>query len=121
VHSNVGGGYQNDGLANCPLHWMAAKAMKHDLELNTEFLAKYVPDPAAPLYNSRKKMYRLMAPKIRDVEWDGYAGAAIHESALQRLQQVAKYWTPNLLAGLSVHPVVNTAGETVRPPGPYSD
>lgn len=121
VHSNVGGGYETDGLANCARHWMAAKAMKFNLALDTGFLARYLPDPAAPLHNSRKGMYLAVPPKIRDVDWDGYAGAAIHESVLQRMERVKDYRPDNLLAGLNVHPVVNTAGETVRPPGPYPD
>ena len=121
VHSNVGGGYAEDGLANCALHWMAAKAMKHNLALDTGFLAGYAPDPSAPLYNSRKGMYLAIPPKVRDVDWDGYAGAAIHESVLQRVQQVADYRPENLLAGLKVHAVVDTDGNTVREPGPYPD
>lgn len=121
VHSNVGGGYDEDGLANCALHWMAAKAMKHDLELDTGFLAAHAPDPAAKLYDSRTFKYKIVPPKVRDVDWAGYAGAAIHESVLQRLQQVPEYRPENLLAGLKEHPVVNTAGDTVRAPGAYSD
>ena len=55
------------------------------------------------------------------MDWAGYAGASIHESVLQRLQQVPEYRPENLLAGLKEHPVVNTAGDTVRAPGAYSD
>ena len=121
VHSNVGGGYDEDGLANCALHLMAAKAMKYDLALDTDFLAAYVPDPGAKLYDSRTLKYKIVPPKVRDVDWTGYAGAEIHEIVLQRLQQVPDYRPKNLLAGLAEHPVVNTAGDTVRPAGPYSD
>ncbi len=121
VHSNVGGGYAEDGLANCALHWMAEKAIKHGLDLDTDFLARHAAKPDDPLSDSRKGMYLLMAPKIRDVDWTGYAGAAIHDSVLQRMMAVKDYRPANLLSGLAVHPVVNTQGETVRPPGEYSD
>lgn len=121
VHSNVGGGYPDDGLENCALHWMAAKAGKHGLDLNGDHLSRFEANPAGELYDSRTWMYRTSKAKVRDVDWTGYAGAAIHESVLQRLQQVPAYRPKNVLAGLKAHPVVNTEGETVRPPGPYSD
>jgi hypothetical protein len=121
VQSNVGSGYVEDGLANCALHWMAAKAIKHGLGLDTEFLARYAPKPDDTLPDSRKWWYRLMAPTIRDVDWTGYAGAAIHDSVLQRMETVKDYRPDNLLAGLKIHPVVDTAGDIVRPPGAYSD
>jgi uncharacterized protein (DUF2235 family) len=121
VHSNVGGGYPDAGLENCALHWMTAKAGSHGLDLNTGYLAGFEPNPGGELYDSRKGMYLTMNPKIRDVDWTEYAGAAIHESVLQRLQKVDKYRPDNLLSGLKVHPVVDTDGNIVRPPGPYTD
>ena len=43
VHTNVGGGYEHDGLANTALHWMADEARAAGLDLNAPFLNVYRP------------------------------------------------------------------------------
>jgi len=121
VHTNVGGGYPKDGLENCAIHWMVVKAVKHGLDLNTDYLASFEANPTDKLYNSRKGGYLLMGPSVRDVDWTGFAGAAIHESVLHRLQAKPNYRPEKLLLGLGVHPVVDNDGNVVLPPGPYSD
>ena len=62
VHSNVGGGYPDAGLANVALHWMLGKARDCGLALDDGYLAKNAPDPAnGVLYDSCKHVYRLRA------------------------------------------------------------
>lgn len=121
VHTNVGGGYPKDGLENCALHWMATKAIKHGLDLDSGYLAAFKADPTDKLYNSRKGGYRLIRPSVRDVDWRDFAGVAIHESVLKRLQAKADYRPEKLIRGLEVHPVVDNDGNVVRSPGPYTD
>jgi uncharacterized protein (DUF2235 family) len=43
VHSNVGGGYSNDGLANAALQWMTAEAMAAGLGWDCTYLGHYRP------------------------------------------------------------------------------
>ncbi len=52
VHSNVGGGYRHDGLANGALHWLVAGAVDEGLDVNDAFLASYRRYPQDRLYDS---------------------------------------------------------------------
>lgn len=52
VHSNVGGGYRHDGLANGALRWLVAGAVDEGLDINEAFLANYRPYPQDKLYDS---------------------------------------------------------------------
>ena len=60
VHSNIGGGYARDGLANVPLHWMASLSKACGLELDDDFLAYYRPYERDRLYNSKSLKYTLV-------------------------------------------------------------
>jgi len=51
VHSNVGGGYRHDGLANGALHWILQGATELGLEVNEYFLHFYRPYPQDTLYD----------------------------------------------------------------------
>ncbi|HYC90796.1 MAG TPA: DUF2235 domain-containing protein [Thermoanaerobaculia bacterium] len=70
VHSNVGGSYGNDGLANVALHWIAAGAKAAGLALDDEFLNKYVPWVKHSLYESATRFYRVL-DGFRNVSGDG--------------------------------------------------
>ena len=43
MHSNVGGSYAPDGLANEALHWIIEKAEGLGLEFDKAYLAHFVP------------------------------------------------------------------------------
>ena len=58
VHSNIGGGYVDDGLANLALAWMLSEAHRAGLELDWGFLFSYRPFAFDALYDSRKLMYK---------------------------------------------------------------
>lgn len=57
VHSNVGGSYRPDGLANEALHWMAEKAEEVGLEFDSKYLAHYLPCFNSTLNDSMTWMY----------------------------------------------------------------
>lgn len=65
VHSNVGGGYVDDGLANLALQWMRERAEGHGLALDPDFLDFYDGYAQDRLYRSDSLMYRL---------WDALPG-----------------------------------------------
>lgn len=82
VHCDVGGGYQETGLSDIPLLWMAAQAHRHGLrfdpgvlgecgprttgaEASTEFRVR--PDGFARLHASRTGAYRLSRPLHRPI------------------------------------------------------
>jgi uncharacterized protein (DUF2235 family) len=70
VHSNVGGGYPDDGLALVSLDWMLTESAKNGgLTYLPEERERYQPNSNGPLYDSRSGtgvLYRL-AP--RKIEW----------------------------------------------------
>jgi uncharacterized protein (DUF2235 family) len=61
VHSNVGGGYVNDGLANLAFHWILEGAVKeHGLVVNPDFTRFFRPFPQDRLYRSESLLYRVL-------------------------------------------------------------
>ncbi|MDF2179096.1 DUF2235 domain-containing protein [Aliiglaciecola sp. CAU 1673] len=64
VHSNVGGGYPDDGLANCALDWMIAMAKQYGLGFDEDYLGYFKPYAGDVLYNSDKSIWRF-ADKLR--------------------------------------------------------
>jgi uncharacterized protein (DUF2235 family) len=96
VHSNVGGGYSPDGLANEALHWMIEKAEGLGLEFDKLFLQNYKPCFNSTLNNSMTAMYRVMGPYVRPV-CQHSKDEAIHQSVIDRLNYPAcNYNPPNL-------------------------
>ena len=83
VHSNVGGGYHPDGLANEALHWMIEEAERLGLEFDKQYLAHYRPCFNSVLQDSMSTMYRIMGAYERVI---GNSDAeAVHQSAFDRV------------------------------------
>ncbi len=70
VHSNVGGGYRHDGLANGAMRWLVDGAEESGLALDVSFLRFYRPYPQDTLYNS----YTWGARLIDTLRFRGNAG-----------------------------------------------
>jgi len=60
VHSNVGGGYTDDGLANVAFRWILAGANAEGLATDREFTNHYRSFPLDRLYSSSSFFYRLL-------------------------------------------------------------
>ncbi|GFD70372.1 DUF2235 domain-containing protein [Alteromonas sp. KUL106] len=60
VHSNVGGGYVKDGLANCSLKFMVEAAEKLGIEFDHTYLKYYRCYPQDRLYRSKSIFYRVL-------------------------------------------------------------
>lgn len=60
VHTNVGGSYGNDGLANVALHWIAKGAEDAGLAIDETFLKKYRPWVRHSLHESDTRFYRIL-------------------------------------------------------------
>lgn len=60
VHSNVGGGYVDDGLANLAFHWMLDEATERGLTVDPGFAAAYRRYPQDRLYRSESLLYRFL-------------------------------------------------------------
>ena len=101
VHSNVGGGYQKDGLANISLHWIKDKAHDLGLEFDETFLAHYRPWYKHELRDSMTLMYRILIPISRPIGMTERANESVHPSAIKRFEEVADYKPSNLADYLS--------------------
>ena len=110
VHSNIGGGYHPDGLANEALHWMVEKAETLGLEFDKQYLEHYRPCFNSLLQNSMSTMYKTMGPHDRVI---GTSDAeAVHQSVFDRVNlRECKYDPANLrgyLSGARRDAAVNT-------------
>lgn len=84
VHSNVGGSYHPDGLANEALHWMVEKAEALGLEFDTSFLQHYRPCFNSVLNDSMTAMYKVIGPHVRPIGQQLAGNESIHQSSLDR-------------------------------------
>ena len=111
VHSNVGGGYSPDGLANEALHWMVEKAEGHGLEFDKQYLAHYLPCFNSVLNDSMTAMYKVLGPHIRPIGRQPADGEAVHQSALDRINLPECEYDPQNLKGYlkGAPSVTNTA------------
>ena len=64
LHSNVGGGYSPDGLANEALHWMVEQAEMLGLQVDHSYLAPFIPCFNSVLNESMTLMYRLFGQTV---------------------------------------------------------
>lgn len=91
VHSDVGGGYPEDGLANGALRWMIAQASAHGVAFRDERVASFVPDYAGVWHDSYAGGWRLLGAEPRQVPAD----ARIHESAVTRRAEAVDGYAPS--------------------------
>jgi uncharacterized protein (DUF2235 family) len=112
VHSNIGGGYDPDGLANEALHWMAEHAELQGLDLDATYLAHFRPCFNSTLRDSMSPLYRMMGPVKRALGDHALDGEGVHQSAIDRKNlALCAYGPKNLTAEVlnGTIPVVNTA------------
>jgi uncharacterized protein (DUF2235 family) len=84
VHTNVGGGYEHDGLANCSLHWMKEKAVALGLSVDEEFLCYYKPWFGDELRKSMNWFYLLLGRHRRPIGAGMGSHEVVDESVYQR-------------------------------------
>jgi uncharacterized protein (DUF2235 family) len=101
VHTNVGGGYEKDGLANIPLHWLKAKATSLGLEVDEAFLAFYKPWFGDQLRTSMTWFYRMLGTYVREIGVGQGSNETIDESVLQRMSALPGYKPVNVAAALA--------------------
>lgn len=99
VHSNVGGGYPDDGLSSVALNWIVDEADRQGLRFTpaVRTVLRESSSPYGRLYDSRKQAagyYRLDPRAI--FMGDGIA-PVIHESVIQRMAQGSDSYAPAVL------------------------
>lgn len=60
VHSNVGGGYEDESLSDVPLQWMVTKAALTGLVFQKTLLSDIKPNPQGHMYDSMDCLYRFL-------------------------------------------------------------
>jgi hypothetical protein len=112
VHSNVGGSYWPDGLANEALHWIVEKAEGLGLELDSAYLANFRPCFNSKLHDSLSALYRAMGLVERSLGEHRADGEAIHQSVLDRMGHGPSRYSPANVTSFLRHsgglPIVNT-------------
>ncbi|GAB2452184.1 hypothetical protein GCM10011375_39150 [Hymenobacter qilianensis] len=101
VHTNVGGGYEKDGLANITLHWLKSKAGDLGLEIDEAFLKYYKPWFGDELRTSMTWYYRLLGKHVRPIGLGAGSNEMIDDSVLKRMQHLSGYKPVNVLEALS--------------------
>lgn len=84
VHSNIGGSYNPDGLANEALHWIVEKAEALGLETDSAYLSKFRPCFNSVLNDSMTAKYKIMGPYVRPIGKQLGDGECVHQSAVDR-------------------------------------
>jgi uncharacterized protein (DUF2235 family) len=117
VHSDVGGGYPDPGLADIPLLWMADRAAAHGLAFKPEWFHRTAspvterresgedvrPDALGTKHNSMTLLYRAMKPLDRRLE--AAPDSDVASSARLRLETASADYHPKMLkAYLDEHP-----------------
>lgn len=94
VHSNIGGGYKPDGLANEALHWMVERAEALGLEFDDDYLKHFRPCFNSTLNDSMTASYRLLGPVQRAVGRHIVHGEALHQSVIDRIAYTPSSYAP---------------------------
>ena len=107
VHTSIGGGYADDGLANGALRWMIDAAKREGLAVDEEFLRFYRPwhgDTRPESLRGFMKVRHWIGGLTgesgdRDLlETAAVPGLTVHQSALKLMQHDSSYRPENLLA-----------------------
>jgi uncharacterized protein (DUF2235 family) len=78
VHSDIGGGYKEQGLSHIASQWISEEASQFGLQFEPHFLTTLQPNPADKLHNERSGIYRARKESVRNVI--GF----VHSSAKKR-------------------------------------
>lgn len=100
VHSDVGGGYATHGLSDVSLQWMMDNAALAGLHWDEAVLeaSPLAPDPAAPMHDSKRGLYKLTRSAPRTISWA--RSETVHPSVLERWDHQPSYRPPKLRAFL---------------------
>lgn len=97
VHSNIGGGYTPDGLANEALHWVIEKAEALGLRFDANYLEFFAPVFYSELKDSMTVTYRAMGRNVREIGAHAADGESVHQSAVDRYNDAGCAYRPDNL------------------------
>lgn len=100
MHTNVGGGYNQDHLAHVSLMWMIDKAAACGLRFDTSLVNQYnqLANPHGRMYDSRAGLACYYRYRPRDLgvlcRDGGLAKPTLHKSVLERIQHRTNEYAP---------------------------
>jgi len=100
-HSDVGGSYSPDGLANEALHWIVEKAESHGLEVDCAYLERFKPFFCSKVHESMTAKYRILGVNVRPIGAEPAGAERLHQTAIDRRHLFAGYRPKNLEAYLA--------------------
>jgi uncharacterized protein (DUF2235 family) len=96
VHSNIGGGYNPDDLANLALQYMVSKAKGCGLEFDDHYLSFYGGDVDQPTRDSMTFKYRLLGENVREISLADDTNQVVDDSVYQKIAQDSNYQPVNV-------------------------
>jgi uncharacterized protein (DUF2235 family) len=121
VHSNVGGGYKPDGVANEALHWMASKAHDLGLAFDGNYLVHYTPCFNTPLADSMSAKFKALGEYERPLGQHVAHGEKLHKSVADRRGFAAANYTARNLEAGTTPPIVDTTAPWITRGTPCGD
>ena len=115
-HSNIGGGYVEDGLANISFRWLVDETSMLGLGFDGDYVKHFNPYPQARLYPSSSLLFsafellrlRFGGGKRHLTGYPPEAGLELHRSVIHRIRSAAaehdqldRYRPPNVLSYLA--------------------
>lgn len=96
THSNIGGGYPNEGLSDIALQWLVDKSKNLGLVFEDDILKVIKPDYEGTYYESYTFFYHMGKKYVRPIGETEGANEDVDESAINRYNQMAGYKPENL-------------------------
>ncbi len=95
MHTDAGGGYEDQQLADIPLVWMTQKAVEKGLLIYPKHKVNINEKADGLMHNSRKKGFaKLYRHKIRSWEKNRQDKPVVHQSVLERKKNTANQNNP---------------------------
>lgn len=111
MHSDVGGGYREDGLSDIALDWLMGKAELHGLHIHERLSID--PNPHGVLHDSRGEgMAKLYRKERRTWPYETHGKPVIHPSVIERHKKAENGYAPWILE--REHDVYAEAGPADR-------
>jgi uncharacterized protein (DUF2235 family) len=94
AHSNIGGGYEDAGLSDIALHWLAAKAEGCGLSLDPRWRGWLSPNEFGELRDSRTGFYQFLGKAVRPIGEQQKGFERLHHSPLERMERDPAVYQP---------------------------
>jgi len=96
VHSNIGGGYNPDSLANFTLHYIVEKAKECGLSVDQDYLKYFRSWVKTEIRHSMSLKYRVMGRNVRQISLGDGSNQVVDDSVYEKMKEDEKYKPKNV-------------------------